>query len=50
MMKKNLFSTGIIFLAVGVVFLISLNKILGTAFMVIGAVFMISSNKRRKKK
>jgi len=44
-----LFSMGITFLGIGVVFMISVNKVLGLAFLVIGAINMIIGGKNKDK-
>ena len=57
MIKKNrkdtdyqaLFNLGAIFVAVGVVFMTSLNKVLGVVFIAIGGLYMIIGSKNRDK-
>ena len=47
--NKALFSTGVIFVAVGVVFMTSVNKGLGAAFIAFGIIQMAISRKPKKK-
>ncbi len=46
---KGLFFTGITFIAVGVVFMTSVNVGLGVAFIGIGGTFMIIGGKNKNK-
>jgi hypothetical protein len=50
-MKKDLderFSMGVIFMAVGVVFMISVNGPLGVVFMAVGGLWMMSGARGKK--
>jgi len=47
---QALFTLGAIFVGVGVTFMTTINKALGTAFIAIGGLYMIISNSRSRKK
>ncbi|MFC1800917.1 hypothetical protein ACFLZB_00420 [Nanoarchaeota archaeon] len=48
--NKALFPMGVIFVGVGVVFMISVNKALGIAFIALGLIWMINTQRSKHKK